>query len=52
MDVSLLTQTELFRKSTDGENENQHITYKDFVFQVSEVRILLQYKPLSVEYLN
>lgn len=52
MDVSSLTETESFRKPTDGENESQHIAYKDFVLQVRDVRIQIQYKPLSCEYLN
>lgn len=37
MDVFSLTETEFFRKLTDGENENLHIAYKDFVLQVSEL---------------
>lgn len=52
MDVFSLTETWFFRKLTDGENDNLHIAYKDFVLQVSEVRIQIHYKPLSVECLN
>lgn len=37
MDVFSLTETEFFRKLTDGENDNLHIAYKDFVLQVSEL---------------
>lgn len=37
MDVFSLTETEFFRKLTDGENENLHIAYKDFVLRVSEL---------------
>lgn len=37
MDIFSLTETEFFRKLTDGENENLHIAYKDFVLQVSEL---------------
>ena len=37
MDVFLLTVTEFFRKLADGENDNLHIAYKDFVLQVSEL---------------
>lgn len=37
MDVFSLTETEFFRKLTDGENENLHMAYKDFVLQVSEL---------------
>lgn len=37
MDVFSLTETEFFRKLTDGEDENLHIAYKDFVLQVSEL---------------
>ena len=35
MDVFSLTETEFFRKLTDGENDNLHISYKEFVLQVS-----------------
>lgn len=37
MDVFSLTETEFFRKLTDGEDKNLHIAYKDFVLQVSEL---------------
>ena len=37
MDVFSLTETEFFRKLTDGENDNLHIAYKDFVLQVSQM---------------
>ncbi len=37
MDVFSLTETEFFQKLTQGENENLHIAYKDFVLQVSEL---------------
>lgn len=37
MDVFSLTETEFFRKLTEGKNENLHIAYKDFVLQVSEL---------------
>ena len=37
MDIFALTETEFFRKLTDGENDNLHIAYKDFVLQVSEL---------------
>lgn len=37
MDVFSLTETEFFRKLTDGENDNLHIDYKEFVLQVSEL---------------
>ena len=30
MDLISLTETEFFRKLTDGENDNLHIAYKDF----------------------
>lgn len=36
MDVFSLTETELFRKLTDGGNDNLHIAYMNFVPQVSE----------------
>lgn len=52
MDAISLTETEFSRKLTDGENDNLHVAYKNFVHQVSEVRIQIQYKPLSVECLN
>ena len=37
MDVFSLTETEFFRKLTEGKNDNLHIAYKDFVLQVSEL---------------
>ena len=37
MDVFSLTETEFFRLLTEGNNENLHIAYKDFVLQVSEI---------------
>ena len=37
MDVFSLTETEFFQKLTQGENDNLHIAYKDFVLQVSEL---------------
>lgn len=37
MDVFSLTETEFFRKLTEGRNDNLHIAYKDFVLQVSEL---------------
>lgn len=37
MDVFSLTETEFFRKLTDGENDSLHIAYKDFVLRVSEL---------------
>lgn len=37
MDVFSLTETEFFRKLTEGKNENLHMAYKDFVLQVSEL---------------
>ena len=37
MDIFALTETEFFRKLTDGENDNLHVAYKDFVLQVSEL---------------
>ena len=39
MDVISLTETEFFQKLTEGKNDNLHIAYKDFVFQVSELCI-------------
>lgn len=36
MDVFSVTETEFFRHLTDGENDNLHIAYMDFVLQVSE----------------
>ena len=37
MDVFSLTETEFFRKLTEGKNDNLHRAYKDFVLQVSEL---------------
>ena len=37
MDVFSLTETEFFRLLTEGNNDNLHIAYKDFVLQVSEI---------------
>lgn len=37
MDVFSLTETEFFRKLTEGKNDNLHIAYKDFVLHVSEL---------------
>ena len=37
MGVFSLTETELFRKLTDGENDNLPIAYKEFVLQVCEL---------------
>lgn len=35
MNIFSLTETEFFRKLTEGKKENLHIAYKDFVLQVS-----------------
>lgn len=37
MDIFALTETEFFRQLTAGENENLHITYRDFIVQVFEM---------------
>lgn len=37
MDIFALTETEFFRQLTAGENENLHITYRDFIMQVFEM---------------
>lgn len=37
MDIFALTETEFFRQLTAGENENLHITYRDFIIQVFEM---------------
>lgn len=52
MDVLTLPENEFFRKQTGGKNDNQHIDFNYFVLMVSEVRIQIHYKPLSVECLN
>lgn len=37
MNVFSLTETEFFRKLTEGKNDNLHIAYRDFVLQVSKI---------------
>lgn len=37
MDIFALTETEFFRQLTAGENENLHISYRDFIIQVFEM---------------
>lgn len=37
MNIFSLTETEFFRKLTEGKKENLHIAYKEFVLQVSEL---------------
>lgn len=37
MDIFALTETEFFRQLITGENENLHITYRDFIIQVFEM---------------
>ena len=37
MDIFSLTETEFFRKLTEGKNDNLHVAYKDFVLKVSEI---------------
>lgn len=37
MNIFSLTETEFFRKLTEGKNDNLHIAYKEFVLQVSEL---------------
>lgn len=52
MDLISLTETEFFRKLTDGENDNLHIAYKDFVLQDSKISWPTQYDSISTVYIN
>lgn len=48
MNVFSLTETEFFRKLTEGKNDNLHIAYKDFVLQVSEICCNLRNKGIAI----
>ena len=46
MDIFALTETEFFRKLTDGENDNLHVAYKDFVLESASCATLQNAKAM------